>query len=65
MGHLIYLDGIDGAGKTTVLQSLRNQGLLDLPRDAQFLLQALAFPLLFDQPRIVQNAGAFHRNREI
>lgn len=24
MGHLIYLDGIDGAGKTTVLRTLRN-----------------------------------------
>ena len=33
-----------------ILQSVRNQGLLDLAGDAQFLLKTLAFSFVLDQP---------------
>jgi hypothetical protein len=37
----------------------REKGLLDVAGDAEFLLKALPLPLVFDQARVVQNAGGF------
>jgi hypothetical protein len=44
-------------------EAAREQGLLDVAGDTEFLLHALALTLAFDQARIVQNAGGFDRKR--
>ena len=41
-----------------VLQSLWDQGLLNLPRNAQFLLQTLSFLFVLDQPGVIKNASS-------
>src|SRR5262249_40618075 len=40
-----------------VAEIFRKQGLLDVARDTDFLLQALAFALALHEARVVENAG--------
>ena len=42
-----------------IAEPAREKRLLNVARDAEFLLQALALALVFDQARVVQNAGGF------
>ena len=46
-----------------ILEIFRQQGLLNVSRDANLLLQPLPFSFAFHQPRIVQNAGRVGRQR--
>ena len=41
----------------------RQQRLLDIARDVDFLLHALPFALAFHQPRVIQNTGSVCRQR--
>ena len=42
-----------------IAEAARQQRLLNVARDAQFLLEALALALALHQTRVVQNAGGF------
>ena len=52
------IDGGDGQVRE-IAEAARQERLLNFPRDAQFLLEALALAFALHEARIVQNAGGF------
>jgi hypothetical protein len=57
-GEARNINAADGEMRE-ILEASREKGLLDVAGDAEFLLEALALTLVFDQARVVQNAGGF------